>query len=199
MPYMGLQSEDLRKGVRALGQALDERDKYTWEHCTRLVLLATKTAENCGLDASDKQTIKVAALLHDIGKIGVPDHILLKPDRLTADEWEIIKTHSVKGERIVRELKIKDKWINAAHLVRHHHEHLNGNGYPDGLTGEDIPFGSRIISIVDSYDAMTTTRSYAHARTHEEALAVMHDEEGEKSDPYVFRKFLSVINEVHGI
>ncbi|HSH29740.1 MAG TPA: HD-GYP domain-containing protein [Thiohalobacter sp.] len=198
MPYTGLQSEDLRKGVRALSQALDERDRYTWEHCTRLVSLAERTAEYCGLDDNEKQTVKVASLLHDVGKIGIPDLILLKPDRLTADEWEIIKTHSVRGERIVKELEIRHKWTDAAQLIRYHHEHFNGNGYPDGLAGEDIPFGARIISVVDSYDAMTTTRSYAHARTHDEALAIMHEEEGEKSDPYVFRRFLSAINESRG-
>lgn len=198
MPYTGLRSDEVRRGVGALGQALVERDRYTWEHCTRLVLLATQTAGDCGLDAGEKQTIKLAALLHDVGKIGVPDHVLLKPDRLTANEWEIVKTHSVMGERIVRKLKIKDKRVDAAHLVRHHHEHFNAKGYPDGLAGEDIPIGARIISVVDSYDAMTTTRSYAHARTHKEALAVMHEEEGEKSDPYVFRQFLRTLNQMHG-
>lgn len=193
MPYEGLKSADLRKGVKALDAALDERDRYTRDHGYRLVRLAAATASLCGMDEEAINTLKVAALFHDIGKIGIPDSVLLKPGKLTSEEWEVIKTHSARGERIVMALEIGDGH-DAAHLIRHHHEYFNGDGYPDGLSGEDIPFGSRIISVVDSYDAMTTTRSYAQAKTPEQALSIMHDEEGEKSDPYVFRKFLDVVN-----
>lgn len=194
MPYAGIRSEDLRKGLRALVQALDERDRYTREHCNRLVLLSERTAISCGLEEEDINAVKIAALLHDVGKIGIRDHILLKPGALLPEEWEIIKTHSAIGERIVSELEIMEGDNSVARLIRHHHEYFNGEGYPDGLSGEDVPIGSRIISVVDSYDAMTTSRSYAHARLPKEALAIMHDEEGEKNDPYVFRRFLRIVD-----
>lgn len=191
MPYEGL-SQDLLHAVEALDIALDERDRYTREHCNRLVSLSAETGKHCGLSDNELHTVKCAALFHDIGKIGIPDSILLKTGKLTPDEWETIKTHSAKGERIVSKLEIRDGW-DIANLIRHHHEYFNGNGYPDGLSGEDIPFGARIISVVDSYDAMTTTRVYAHARSHDEVLAIMYEEEGAKSDPYVFCNFLKVV------
>ncbi|MEX2523562.1 MAG: HD domain-containing phosphohydrolase [Gammaproteobacteria bacterium] len=192
MPYNGLKSDDLKHAVEALDIALEERDRYTRQHCHRLVSLSGKTGALCGLNEDELHAIKVAALFHDIGKIGIPDSILLKTMTLDADEWETIKTHSEKGERIIGVLKIKNGW-DIAKLIRNHHEHFNGKGYPDGLSGENIPFGARVISVVDSYDAMTSTRSYSHARTHDQTLAIMHEEEGEKSDPYVFRQFLRAI------
>lgn len=192
MPYAGL-SLDLIHAVEALDIALDERDRYTREHCNRLVTLSAETGKYCGLNDNELHTVKCAALFHDIGKIGIPDSILLKTGKLTSDEWEVIKTHSEKGERIIGKLEIRNGW-DIANMIRHHHEHFNGNGYPDRLSGETIPFGARIISVVDSYDAMTSTRSYAHARSHDEALTIMHDEAGTKSDPYIFRKFLGAVN-----
>ena len=192
MPHEGL-SEDLRHAVEALDIAMDERDRYTHEHCNRLVSLSAEIGQCCKLSDGELSSLKRAALLHDIGKIGIPDSILLKPGKLTNEEWETIKTHSVKGERIVSKLELKNGW-DITSLIRHHHEHFDGSGYPDGISGESIPIGARIISVVDSYDAMTTTRSYASARSHDEALAIMHEEEGEKSDPYVFRQFLKLVN-----
>lgn len=191
MPYEGL-SLDLRRAVGALDVALDERDRYTREHCNRLVSLSAETGKHCGLSNDELHTVRRAALFHDIGKIGIPDSVLPKPGKLASDEWETIKTHSVKGERIVRKLEIRNG-CDIAKVIRHHHEHFNGNGYPDGLAGEKFPFGARIISVVDSYDAMTSTRSYANARSHDEALAIMYEEEGAKSDPYIFRQLLKVV------
>lgn len=197
MPYDNL-SLDLRHAMEALDVALDERDRYTREHCNRLVSLAAQTGAHCGLSYDQLHTVKCAALFHDIGKIGIPDSILLKEGKLTAAEWETIKTHSVKGERIISKLEIRNGW-DIANLIRHHHEYFDGNGYPDGLSGEAIPFGARIISVVDSYDAMTSSRRYARSRSHEEALAILHEEEGAKSDPYVFRQFLKVLGNGPGL
>jgi HD-GYP domain-containing protein (c-di-GMP phosphodiesterase class II) len=185
-------AEEIWSSIRAIDTALDERDQYTRNHSRRLVIFTSKTAKLCGLDEHDLELLKIAANLHDIGKLGIPDSILLKPAKLEPDEWEIMKTHSAKGERIVRKIKLEG-CEEAAKIVRHHHEYFDGNGYPDGLKGEDIPVLSRIISLCDSYDAMTTTRIYSRARSHEKVMEILHEEEGIKSDPYIFRNFLKAV------
>lgn len=185
-------AEEIWSSIRAMDTALDERDQYTRNHSRRLVILTSKTAKLCGLDEHDLELLKIAANLHDIGKLGIPDSILLKPAKLEPDEWEIMKSHSIKGERIVRKIKLEGCEA-AAKIVRHHHEYFDGNGYPDGLKGEDIPVLSRIISVCDSYDAMTTTRIYSRARPHKKVIEILHEEEGMKSDPYIFRNFLKAV------
>jgi len=183
---------ELWLSIEVIDTALEERDQYTRNHSRRLLTLAAKTAELCGLDVSDIKILQMAGNMHDLGKIGIPDSVLLKPDRLEPDEWEIMKTHSAKGERIIQKAPHYSA-EKVAWVIRHHHEQFNGNGYPDGFKGEDIPYCSRIISVCDSYDAMTTTRIYSRAKSHQETLEIMFEEEGEKSDPYIFRKFLSVV------
>jgi len=136
--------------------------------------------------------LRVSSALHDIGKIGIPDSVLLKPVNLDPDEWVVIKTHSARGQRIVKAIVLPDA-EEIGLVIRHHHEHFNGAGYPDGLTGDAIPILSRILSIADSYDAMGTPRVYHRARTHEEIMQVLSLEQGIKSDPYVFRKFCQII------
>lgn len=184
--------EELWESIEALDTALDERDQYTRNHSHRLLQLTTRTAMACNLEEHELQLLQLAATLHDLGKIGIPDHILCKPEKLDPEEWLTMKTHSTKGERIVNKMHFKHG-PEVAKIVRHHHEQFNGSGYPDGLKSEDIPWLSRIISVCDSYDAMTTTRVYARARTHTEAMEILYSEEGEKSDPYIFRKFIDVI------
>jgi len=184
--------EDLWRLIRAIDTALNERDPYTHNHSHRLIQLCTVTAGFCDLPEGDIKLLQMSAALHDIGKIGIPDNVLQKPAKLETDEWEIIKGHSGKGERIVKKIQFEHCHEVAA-TVRHHHEQFNGSGYPDGLKGEDIPFLSRIITVCDGYDAMTTTRVYAKAKSHENAMTILHEEEGEKSDPYVFRNFVRAI------
>jgi HD-GYP domain-containing protein (c-di-GMP phosphodiesterase class II) len=183
---------ELWLSIEVIDTALEERDSYTRNHSRRLLTLAAKTGELCGLDVSDIKLLQMAGNMHDLGKIGIPDSVLLKPERLESDEWEIIKTHCAKGERIIKKVP-HESAKKVARIIRHHHEQFDGYGYPDALTGEEIPYCSRIISVCDSYDAMTTTRIYSLARSHQETLEIMFNEEGEKSDPYIFRRFLSVV------
>jgi len=185
-------ADELWSSIDVIDTALDERDPYTRNHSRRLVTLASKTGQLCGLDLSDIQLLQLAANMHDIGKIGIPDSVLLKPAKLDPVEWEVMKTHSIKGERIISKVQAENIQP-VSHIIRHHHEQFNGNGYPDGLMGEQIPYQARIISVCDCYDAMTTTRVYSRARSHEDTLKIMYAEEGEKSDPYIFRKFIEVV------
>lgn len=174
-----------------LGIALRERDPYTEDHANRVESLSLKLGMRCGLSGHELNILRGAAKLHDIGKIGIPDRVLLKTGSLETDEWEIMKTHSELGERICKSIDHHDAEQVAA-IVRHHHEYFNGSGYPDRLSGEDIPICSRIITIVDSYDAMITARPYHHARIHNEVMKIINNESGDKIDPAVYKYFQSI-------
>ncbi len=149
----------LLKYTKALSVALGYRDLLTRLHSERVRGLSAAIGKSCGLSRKEFNTLNIAASFHDIGKIGIPDHILLKPSKLDEDEWQIMKQHSEIGEKIILSIDLEGA-PQAARLIRHHHEHYDGRGYPDKLSGEDIPICSRIISIADSYDAMAVTRSY---------------------------------------
>ncbi len=176
---------------RALHVALDEKDEYTANHCTRVGDLAEALGRTIGIPDQELQLLREAGIAHDVGKIGIPDGVLLKHGRLDTYEWEIIKTHPVRGERILRAQNFGDKAALSAIIkaVRHHHEHMDGSGYPDGLVGEEIPLWSRILLIADSYDAMTSVRAYRRALSHEEAMEIMAHEVGSRSDPLIFQVF----------
>lgn len=174
---------------KPLNTALSERDVYTQSHSARVVLIAESLGRECGLSDAEIEVLRICASFHDIGKIGIPDHILLKPASFEADEWTIMKSHPVIGERIIRSIDVEGA-EEVAQVVRHHHEHFDGGGYPDHLAGEDIPIYSRLLSIADSYDAMRTTRSYHRERTHAEVLEILHSEAGGKHDPYLLGKFV---------
>jgi response regulator RpfG family c-di-GMP phosphodiesterase len=182
----------LYKYTKALSVALGYRDLLTRLHSERVHGLSRKIGEYCSLSSSEIRVLNIASLFHDIGKIGIPDHILLKPSQLDESEWKMMKQHSEIGERIMISTELEGSQ-QAAPLIRHHHEHYNGMGYPDKLSGENIPICSRIISITDSYDAMAVTRSYHHARTHPEIMAILHEETGKKHDPELMRVFCEVI------
>ncbi len=182
----------LRRYTKALSVALHERDPYTRFHCERVINLATEIGIACELSDRELVLLGVGASFHDVGKIGIPDSVLLKPGKLDADEWEIMKTHSERGERIVRATMLADAPAVAS-IIRHHHEHVDGSGYPDGLSGDGIPLLSRILSIADSYDAMATVRAYHRPRGHEEVVAMIRAEVNTKFDPKVFERFAEVI------
>lgn len=180
--------EALYKYTRALAVALDHRDRPTRLHSDRVGNLAAELGTHCGLAPRELGTLAIAAAFHDIGKIGVPDQILMKPSALNADEWAAIRRHSEIGEEILLATELGGV-VPAARLIRHHHEHFDGSGYPDGLVGESIPFGARIIGIVDSYDAMAVTRSYHRERSHAEIMSILHEESGAKHDPTLLGVF----------
>jgi len=176
----------------AVIRALRERDENTSEHCTRTCALAVETGIACGLSAADLVTLKLAAALHDVGKIGIPDHVLLKPGRLDDDEIRVMRTHPRRGYEILA--AIDDEEIAAvATIVLRHHEAVDGSGYPDGLRGEDIPVMSRIVAIADSYDAIATVRPYHKPRSHEDVMRILFDARDHKYDGYVLGTFVDVI------
>jgi HD-GYP domain-containing protein (c-di-GMP phosphodiesterase class II) len=180
------------EGFEALSVALCERDLYTRAHCDRVNLLAVELGSACGLSRAQLADLHLGAIVHDIGKVGVPDRVLLKPGRLDADEWEAMKTHAVKGERIAAELPLA-RAAAIAKLVRHHHESFDGGGYPDGLKGENIPILCRVLLVVDGYDAMGSSRPYHEGRPHRKIMDILGSESGRKLDPEIFRVFSGII------
>lgn len=174
--------------TKALSVALGYRDRLTQLHSERVQGLSAALGAACGLPNDQLLSLRIAASFHDIGKIGIPDHILLKPAPFDDAEWTVMKTHTEIGEKIMAATELEGS-EHAAQIIRHHHEHYDGSGYPDGLAGEDIPICARIISIADSYDAMAVTRSYHHARAHPEIMAILRQETGEKHDPALMQIF----------
>jgi HD-GYP domain-containing protein (c-di-GMP phosphodiesterase class II) len=178
--------------TRALPVALGYRDVLTRLHSERVQGLSEQLGKFCGISQAELNVLKIAALFHDIGKIGIPDHILFKPSPLDEAEWEIMKQHSEIGEEIISATELEGSQ-QVALLVRHHHEHYDGLGYPDKLAGDNIPILSRIISIADSYDAMAVTRTYRRARSHLEIMNKLQEEASSKHDPELMRGFSEMI------
>lgn len=178
--------------TKALSVALGYRDLMTRLHSERVRELSVAIGAALGLSKVRLNALNIAASFHDIGKIGVPDHVLQRPARLDEAEWQKMRQHSEFGEKIIAAIELEGSQ-QAARVIRHHHEHFDGQGYPDKLAGEDIPICSRIISIADSYDAMAVTRSYHRARTHQEIMSILHQETGEKHDPELMRIFCEII------
>ena len=156
------------KTIRAISNALDTRDSYTNGHSLRVTLYSMILAKSLNLDNEYMEDIEIAGLLHDIGKIAMPKSILCKNGKLTDEEFVVMKNHPVVGEKIVvniKKLQLISEWVKS------HHEKWNGTGYPDGLKGEEIPLAGRIIALADTYDAMTSTRPYRTALSHETSIA----------------------------
>jgi putative nucleotidyltransferase with HDIG domain len=180
--------------IYALANAIDVRDSYTSGHSERLAELAVKTGRLLGCKPKDLEDIRWGAILHDIGKIGVPDQILSKPAGLTREEEAIIRMHPEIGARIVEPVKNLSR---LAPIIRAHQEHYDGGGYPDGLSGEAIPFVARIVSVVDAYVALTDERVYRRAVSHEDALTEIKRCSGSQFDPSVVEAFVSVVEGIH--
>jgi putative nucleotidyltransferase with HDIG domain len=156
--------------VRDWGQSIESSDSYTFGHCERVATYAVDVAQTLGLDEHQRTTVRVGAYLHDVGKIRVAHEILNKPGRLTPEEFDVIKMHPIWGIELLDAVEFP--W-DIKPIIRWHHEKHDGTGYPDRLRGDEIPLNAQIIGIVDVYDALTTTRSYRPAMTHDEALAEM--------------------------
>jgi diguanylate cyclase (GGDEF)-like protein/putative nucleotidyltransferase with HDIG domain len=171
-----------REAIEALAVALLERDRYTGEHSEAVIEMSAAVARNLGLGQDEVERVRSAALLHDIGKVAIPDEILHKPGPLTDDEWTLMREHPVIGERILR---VVPGLGTVARIVRHEHERWDGRGYPDGLMGEQIPIGSRIIIAADTYHAITSRRPYREARSHSDAIQELNRCAGTQFDPKV--------------
>ena len=176
--------------IAALAVAVEERDVYTHGHLERVAGFAVRIAEAMKMDPKSIQTLRDAAFLHDVGKIGIEDSILLKKDRLTPEERKVMETHAERGEKIIAPLRT---FKDLREIVRHHQEWYNGSGYPDGAKGEQISLSARILTVVDVYDALTTTRPYRQAMSQEEALKIISAESGTHFDPEIVKIFLEII------
>ena len=187
--YDTIQQNSLN-AVKALAESLEARDPYTSGHSARVTDYAVRVAKALGLSQTSMQTLRHASRLHDIGKLGINEATLHKNDGLSEDEWGMIREHPVKGERIVQWLGFLAR---AKPIVRHHHERWDGSGYPDGLKGEEIPFLTRILSVADCYDAMTSQRPYRAALSRHDALAELENEKARQFDPAVVQQFSKVI------
>jgi HD-GYP domain-containing protein (c-di-GMP phosphodiesterase class II) len=173
--------------VEKMADIVDARDPYTAGHCARVAVYAGWIAEALGLAAEEAGAILSAARVHDLGKIGIPDAVLLKPSALTDEEFAVMKRHSGLGADLLASYSV---YAHGADMVRHHHERVDGDGYPTGLVGEGVPLGARIIAVADAFDAMTTDRPYRRALTEEAALAELDRGAGQQWDAEFVRIFV---------
>ncbi|HOW16942.1 MAG TPA: HD-GYP domain-containing protein [bacterium] len=176
--------------VKVVLKALREKDQYTQEHSIRVVEYAIKIGEQLGLDKEQLRELELAAVLHDIGKIGIPDRILKKPGRLTKEEYAIMQEHSTRGEDMLKGIENLDVYKK---YVRTHHERFDGFGYPDGLKEENIPLISRIIFVADTFDAMTSDRPYRKGMPIDVAVDEIIRCSGTQFDPKVVNAFIKII------
>jgi response regulator RpfG family c-di-GMP phosphodiesterase len=166
----------------ALANAIEARDSYLHGHCERLASLAVRIAELLGLRPDEVETIRLGAILHDIGKIGIPDRVLLKPAALDDEERRIVETHPEIGDKLLAPL---DLLAAARPIVRHHHERWDGAGYPDGVAGTTIPLGARIVAVADSIEVMTSRQLYRQTRTPGQVIAELHTGRAAQWDPQI--------------
>ena len=183
------QRDVLFASLSMVAQAIDLKDAYTGRHARHASAIAVRLARSLRLAEPEVRKIRIAAILHDIGKIGVSGRIIRKPSALDPAEMDAMRQHPVIGAEIMQPVELL---AGAADIVRHHHEHFDGSGYPDGLSGDDIPMGSRIVLVADAFNAITTDRPYRRARSKEEALRILKDGSCKQFDPVVVDALQSV-------
>lgn len=179
--------------IRAIIEALDAKDSYTLGRSRRVTYYSLKLAENLQLNDSEHGKIELAGLLHDIGMIGVSDDVLFKTERLTDEEFKEIKLHVDHGVRILEDIKQLKEVIT---IIKYHHEHYDGNGYPYGIKGDEIPISSRIIAIADAYDGMVSNRAYREAMKPEDAVKVLEHLSGKQFDPELVNIFKEILPDI---
>lgn len=185
--------EGVLQTLTSLISAVNKRDSYTDNHCRRVTRMSVELGEKLGLAGYERDVLSVVGPIHDLGKVGVPDAILLKPGKLNEDEYSVIKAHSVYGEEIMNRFEIL---VNEAKIIRHHHERFDGKGYPDGLAGDSIPLCSRVIAVCDTYDAMVSNRPYRKAMSNKEAVEEILRCRGSQFDPVIVDCFVDTV--AHG-
>ena len=174
--------------IKSLAAAIDAKDPYTRGHSDRVAHFSVAIARELGLDSSAMEQVQISALLHDVGKIGIDDAVLRKPDRLTDEEFALIKRHPSMGANIMAPIKQLKDIIPG---MRHHHEAFDGSGYPDGLAGGEIPFVARIIAVADTFDAMTSDRLYQKAMDNDFVIKTLRRLSGTKYDPKLVDAFVA--------
>ena len=184
--------DDLHDMVDSLSAALDAKNSFMCGHSERVAELSVLLAKQLGSPVAELERIHIGAHLHDIGKIGIPDAILNKPGKLTDAEFSIMRQHPEIGSRIVEKIRF---FHEIADIIRHHHERYDGRGYPDGLCGRDISFGARIVAVADSFDAMTTVRSYRCALSIPDAKEEMRRCRGTQFDPEIVNALFVLLEE----
>lgn len=178
--------------AKALSQAIEAKDPYTHGHSARVVEYTVLIAQKLDLQEEEKELLKYAAMLHDIGKIGVRGIVLNNPKGLTGEEYDEIKKHPLVGESIIKPIELLQP---IRPLIKHHHEWYNGKGYPDGLSGENIPLGARILAVADAYDAMKSDRPYRKALTEETAIQELKRGNGTQFEPKIVEVFLEILKQ----
>jgi len=185
--------DDAEQMLFAVARAVEARDEVTGDHCERLAMVAAELGARLGLPADDLKALRRAGYLHDIGKVGIPDAILLKPGKLTDQEWITMRAHVDIGVRICSPLRTLRPVLP---IIRHHHEKQDGTGYPDHLQGEDVPLLARVFQVVDIFDALTNSRPYREAASPAEGIAILRGEAGRGWwDPRIVETFARVIEE----
>jgi HD-GYP domain-containing protein (c-di-GMP phosphodiesterase class II) len=182
-----------RGTVMVLADVVEADDDYTASHCRSVVELCAATGTRLGLDPAAKQELEIAALLHDVGKIAIPHEILNKPSKLTEDEFELMKTHTIEGQALLE--RVGGKLARIGEIVRSCHERWDGRGYPDGLMGEEIPLAARIVFCCDAYSAMTTDRPYRRAMDAADAIDELRSNAGGQFEPRVVDAVVAVVEE----
>jgi putative nucleotidyltransferase with HDIG domain len=176
--------------LEVLAETIENKDHFMRGHAHRVAFYSSLLADRLNLSAADHELVRIAAFLHDLGKVGVPTDLLLREGSLEPDERAVVEKHPEIGARLIKPLDLKSS-ISLA--IRHHHERWDGSGYPDGLGGEEIPFAARVIGIADAFDAMTCSRPYRQALTREEVCAELRRAAGEQFDPNLAKEFLGVL------
>jgi putative two-component system response regulator len=184
--------EAIHEGIFMLALAAEAKDDDTADHLNRIKRLTAALCLKIGLSTEEAESISMASIMHDVGKIHIPDHILKKPGRLTAEEWEIMKTHTIAGQKI---LGLKPYYTVARDIARSHHERWDGSGYPDGLQGKAIPLAARITAVADVFDALTHKRPYKPAWTRSRAIAEMAAQSGIIFDSEILEVFLNSLRQ----
>ncbi len=180
--------------IKALAKAIEAKDPYTRGHSERVAELCARMAQHMGLEPNEVRTLRFAGILHDVGKIGISEQILTKPGRLTPEEFDHIRRHPTIGEAMVQEVV----FLKAAReIIRQHHERIDGTGYPDGLVGDRICMGARIMAVADAYDAMTTNRTYRRAMEQEDVLLELIQASGTQFDSECVRALVHVVGAFH--
>ena len=183
--------QDTEQVLTALARAVEAKDSYTEAHTERVARNALNLGQAAGMDEAELRQLFRGGLIHDIGKIGVPDAVLTKPGPLDAAELEIMRRHPEIGEKICNSLR-SSATVRA--VIRHHHEHWNGSGYPDGLAGDEIPLAARVVAVCDAFDAMTSDRSYRRGMRPAAAISILREGAGTQWDPHLVEAFIALVD-----